>query len=130
MGRGGLAGCGQPGWKDSEMQNGTTTKGDFISLTVFSRFSPILPKVFFFFFLSKFCCRVKLVGKPLKMTAALCACMCSNKESGDGRQDGRTDGRPSHGCEEVGWVALLHLLFLLASLHMCHGVKTVSGTML
>lgn len=61
MGRGGLAGCGQPGWKDSEMQNGTTTKGDFISLTVFSRFSPILPKVFsFFFFFFK---QVLLSGK-------------------------------------------------------------------
>ena len=51
MGGVGLAGCGQPGWKeDSEMQSGKATKGDLINL------SPVLPEVFFF-------CQVLFYGK-------------------------------------------------------------------
>lgn len=59
------------------------------------------------------------------MTAGVCACMFSNKVNGAGRQDGGTDGLTLDGFKEVGWAALLHLLFLLASLGISHGVKKV-----
>ena len=51
--------------------------------------------------------------------------VCVQIETGGGRQDGETDVRPLDGGKEVGWAALLHLLFLLASLCICHGVKKV-----